>query len=125
MLNCIQQEVRFINDRHEIVATLPASDSKVDVIREQNESVCTVQVVTLGGVVEIPCRDASAAAAVRGLPADQPGLDILVPLVVAEAMRFLGILRSGRVFSPMPLVFDSERKPIGSPGVLLHRDLVR
>lgn len=127
MLNCIQQEVRFINERHEVIATLPASDTKVEVLREQHDVHSTIPVVTLGGVVEIPYCEASAAVAVKGLPDDMPGLDILVTPGVAEAMRYLGIFRSGKVYSPMPLVFTAppEKRPIGAPGVLVHSDLTR
>lgn len=127
MLNCTQQEVRFINANHEVIATLPASDDKVVVVLEQHDVHSTIPVMTLGGVVEIPFCEASAAVAVKGLPGDRPGLDILVTPGVAEAMRYLGIFRSGKVYTLMPLVFSAlpEKRPIGAPGVLVHSDLSR
>lgn len=127
MLNCTTHEVRFINAQHEVIATLPASDTKVEVVREQHDVHSTIPVTTLGGVVEIPYCEASAAVAVKGLPDDMPGLDILVPPSVAEAMRYLGILRSGKVYTLMPIVFSAppEKRPIGAPGVLVHSDLTR
>ena len=57
---------------------------------------------------------------IDGLPDDG---DIIVAAQVADAMRLLGLRHRGQVYSPMLLVYR-KGSPVGSPGLIWHRDLV-
>jgi hypothetical protein len=117
MINCIAQNVRFINDANEVVLTLTAAENPALAVRGEEESLG--QIVIDG--VTIPVTLASPVTEIRHIPDG----DILVPLVVAEAMRARGERHSGRVYTPQPLRFGPDRGagPLGTPGVYLHADI--
>ena len=89
MQNCIAQNVRFINDDNEVILTLTAAETPALAVRGEEESIGQI---TVDGVA-IPITIASPVTEIRHVPDG----DILVPLVVAEAMRARGERHTGRV----------------------------
>jgi hypothetical protein len=117
MQNCIAQNVRFIDAENRVILTLTAAETPALAVRGEEESIGQI---TVDGVA-IPATLASPVTEIRHIPDG----DILVPLVVAEAMRARGERHSGRVYTPQPLRFGPDRGagPLGTPGVYLHEDI--
>jgi hypothetical protein len=119
MKNCIAQNVRFIDTENRVVLTLPAAETPALAVRGEEESIGQI---TVDGVT-IPVTLASPVTEIRHIPEG----DVLVPLVVAEAMRARGERHSGRVYTPTPLVFgvdaNGQRVILGTEGVYLHEDI--
>lgn len=117
MLNLIAQEIRFLDSSNAVVRRVPSSGVAV-AHRGPTKR--------LDPVDGIPVDEVSPVTHITGLPDEG---DIVVALVVTEAMRVLGLRHRGRVFSPMPLVFTKDEAgkpvgpPLGTPGLLLHSDL--
>jgi hypothetical protein len=115
MINCIAQNVRFINDANEVILTLTAAETPALAVR--GDEVFFGQ-ITIDGVT-IPVTLASPVTEIRHVPDG----DVLVPLVVAEAMRARGERHNGRVYTPTPLVFGPDRVILGTKGAYLHADI--
>ena len=119
MINCIAQNVKFLDAENRVILTLTAAETPALAVRGEEEAFGQL---TIDGVT-IPVTLASPVTEIRHIPDG----DILVPLVVAEAMRARGERHSGRVYTPQPLRFRADelgqRTPIGTPGVYLHADI--
>jgi hypothetical protein len=110
--NLLGRDFVLCSREGEVIMTIAADYEAAKVTREPGESRemfgMPVDVFSVPNHVSLPCVD---------------GEPIIVALVVAEAMRYLGKKRPGQTFSPMPLVMI-EGKPMGSPGLILHPDLL-
>lgn len=122
MLNLIQQTVSFVTEAGAVYATLPPWPSKVEVVADAD--FCGDAEIV--GDALAPVVKWSPPHTIRGLPAEleHDDEDWLVPLVVAQAMRSMGVKHGGRVFSPQALVFR-DGKPLGTLGLVWHEDLTR
>jgi hypothetical protein len=98
---------------HDVVATIPAEGVRVVAVRGDSSP------ATLPGV-DFPVTHYSKVIGVDGLPEEG---DIIVPLVVAEALRSIGGAHKGRVFTPAQLVFGPDRQVVGAPGLIYHGDV--
>jgi hypothetical protein len=114
MKNCIAQEVVFLTRGHVVAKLPPAKNPAMAVAKPSTTDFDSV----MGVPIEVS--DRAPTERIDNLPDEG---DILVALAVVSAMRELGTRHHGRVFSPKPLVFDENRKPIGTPGLIRHRDV--
>ena len=119
MLNTLSKEVVVVDEQNNRLASW-LHGTTAEVIYEASESLPPL----VRGNSSIPCHVPSAPVAVRGLPSDRRDIDIIVSAEVALAMRQLGIMRSGYVYSPMPEA-DIDWSQIKTHGFLVHRDLTR
>lgn len=78
--------------------------------------------IDMGTISAIPVVAFTRPARVEGLP-DSDDEAIIVPAIVADAMKQLGLRHRAGVYSPQQLLFDADRRPIGAPGLIFHSDL--
>lgn len=113
--NLIPQSLTIINDAAQVVAKLPPSGVVARAIAA--DPVVGTYIAGIPTVVYTPF------TRIEGLPAASDPDPIVVPHLVADAMRQLGLKHPAGVYSPQPLVFDASRNPLGTLGLIHHTDL--
>jgi hypothetical protein len=99
----------------EVITSFPAADKPAKVIPGDPGQPFMVDGVPVVGFTK-PAR-------VDGIPfSDSESHSIIVPSIVAEAMRQLGMVYGGGVFTPQMLVMENG-KPLGTPGLIFQRDI--
>lgn len=113
--NLIPQSIIIINDAAQVVAKLPPSGVVPRAIAA--DPLVGSYIAGIPTVVHAPFTH------IEGLPdASDPDPIVVAPLV-ADAMRQLKLKHPAGVYSPQPLVFDVNRKPLGTLGLIHHTDL--
>ena len=109
--NLLGRDFVLCDENGQHLRTMPP-DGTVDVKRAPTTS---------REILGFPCDVHSPATSVRLDGADDD--PVIVALVVAEAMRALGLRRRGPVFTPKQLV-SRDGVALGSPGLIFHPDLL-
>jgi hypothetical protein len=113
--NLLAQSATIVDAAGLTVATIPTSG--------------IVATVIVGSVQSAPALDGipvvlfARPVSVTGLPGADDESPILVSAIVADAMRQLGLRHAAGVYSPQQLMFDANRKSLGTPGLIYHSDL--
>ena len=100
----LAQTATFLSPSGEVLRQIPPSGTVATVVPGA--------ATPCSAVDGLPVTAYAPPARVDGLP-DPSGADpILVPAIVADAMRQLGLRHAAGVYTPQPLVFDAQRKPV-------------
>jgi hypothetical protein len=99
----------------EPVVTLPPAENPATVIYSSDVE---EDALTLRGV-EVAVVGSGPVERVDNLPAG----DVIVPLAVVSALREMRQRHPGRVYTPERLVMGENRKPLGTRGLIRHRDV--